>query len=294
MSWHFTSEPETFRAVAGAFLEADPARNALVLTLADGARRLGWWTGRDGTVTGVLAESPPGAVSLGAMPVEAARALAPALPDGAGLRELRGETAAVEAYTAAHGMTHGKTPEKPHGKTPGETPTPAPAPTLLARTRLFRLGELVPPDPAPPGRARPATEADLPLLRDWTTAFVRDIGEEPAADYTGPLTERITEGRLHLWEAPDGRPVSMAARSRTTGGQTRVHLVYTPPADRGRGHAAGVTASITRAALASGAPQVVLFTDLANPTSNALYRRLGYRPVTDHLGIRFTGPAPRP
>ncbi|MEU3399203.1 GNAT family N-acetyltransferase [Streptomyces filamentosus] len=292
MSWHFTSEPEAFRAVAGAFLEADPARNALVLTLAEGARRLGWWTGRDGTVTGVLAESPPGAVSLGAMPVEAARALPPALPDGAGLRELRGETAAVEAYTAAHGMTHGKTPEKPHGKTSGETPTPAPA--LLARTRLFRLGELVPPDPAPPGRARPATEADLPLLRDWTTAFVRDIGEEPAADYTGPLTERITEGRLHLWEAPDGRPVSMAARSRTTGGQTRVHLVYTPPADRGRGHAAGVTASITRAALASGAPQVVLFTDLANPTSNALYRRLGYRPVTDHLGVRFTGPAPRP
>ncbi|MGW4776069.1 GNAT family N-acetyltransferase [Streptomyces filamentosus] len=286
MSWHFTSEPETFRAVAGAFLEADPVRNALVLTLADGARRLGWWTGRDGAVTGVLAESPPGAVSLGALPVEAARALAPALPDGAGLRELRGETAAVEAYTTAHEKTHGKP------RTPGETP--APAPGLLTRTRLFRLGELVPPDPAPPGRARPAIEADLPLLRDWTTAFVRDIGEEPAADHTGPLTERITEGRLHLWEAPDGRPVSMAARSRTTGGQTRVHLVYTPPADRGRGHAAGVTASITRAALASGAPQVVLFTDLANPTSNALYRRLGYRPVTDHLGVRFTGPAPRP
>ncbi|MFI8252689.1 GNAT family N-acetyltransferase [Streptomyces filamentosus] len=286
MSWHFTSEPETFRAVAGAFLEADPVRNALVLTLADGARRLGWWTGRDGAVTGVLAESPPGAVSLGALPVEAARALAPALPDGAGLRELRGETAAVEAYTTAHEKTYGKP------RTPGETP--APAPGLLTRTRLFRLGELVPPDPAPPGRARPATEADLPLLRDWTTAFVRDIGEEPAADHTGPLTERITEGRLHLWEAPDGRPVSMAARSRTTGGQTRVHLVYTPPADRGRGHAAGVTASITRAALASGAPQVVLFTDLANPTSNALYRRLGYRPVTDHLGVRFTGPAPRP
>ncbi|GHG16096.1 GNAT family N-acetyltransferase [Streptomyces filamentosus] len=290
MSWHFTSEPETFRAVAGAFLEADPVRNALVLTLADGARQLGWWTGRDGAVTGVLAESPPGAVSLGALPVEAARALAPALPDGAGLRELRGETAAVEAYTTAHEKTHGKTHGKP--RTPGETP--APAPGLLTRTRLFRLGELVPPDPAPPGRARPATEADLPLLRDWTTDFVRDIGEEPAADHTGPLTERITEGRLHLWEAPDGRPVSMAARSRTTGGQTRVHLVYTPPADRGRGHAAGVTASITRAALASGAPQVVLFTDLANPTSNALYRRLGYRPVTDHLGVRFTGPAPRP
>lgn len=83
----------------------------------------------------------------------------------------------------------------------------------------------------------------------------------------------------------------MAAVSRVIEGQARVHLVYTPPADRGRGHAAGVTAAAGRAALDAGADHVLLFTDLANPTSNALYQRLGYRPVTDHLGVEFE-PAP--
>jgi predicted GNAT family acetyltransferase len=36
----------------------------------------------------------------------------------------------------------------------------------------------------------------------------------------------------------------------------------------------------------------VLFTDLANPTSNTLYQRLGYRPVSDWVVLRFAGPMP--
>ncbi|MGW3518696.1 GNAT family N-acetyltransferase [Streptomyces hydrogenans] len=270
MSWHFTSDPAVLRAAAGPHLAADPARNTAVLTLMESSPRLGWWTEPDGRVTGVVAVPRPGLPSLGVTTEAAARALV--LPDGTPPRELRGETAAVEAYREATGRTG----------------------TVLARMRLFRLGEPVPPDPVPHGRARLATAADLPLLRDWTTGFARAIGEEPEDDYTGFLTARVTEARLHLWETPDGRPVSMAAVSRTVEGQARVHLVYTPPADRGHGYAAGVTDAVGRAALDAGAAHVLLFTDLANPTSNALYQRLGYRPVTDHLGIRFTGPTPLP
>jgi RimJ/RimL family protein N-acetyltransferase len=33
---------------------------------------------------------------------------------------------------------------------------------------------------------------------------------------------------------------------------------------------------------------VVLYTDLANPTSNAVYQRLGYRPVEDRVVLSFT------
>ena len=40
-------------------------------------------------------------------------------------------------------------------------------------------------------------------------------------------------------------------------------------------------------ALDAGATDVVLYTDLANPTSNALYQRLGYRPVEDRLVLSF-------
>ncbi|MFF5280657.1 GNAT family N-acetyltransferase [Streptomyces sp. NPDC013171] len=265
MTWSFTDSAAAFRAAAAEHLAADPARNTAVLTLMDAAGRLGWWEEVDGRVTGALVVSPPGVSAFGAMTEEAARALR--FPGGRAPTEVRGETAAVEAYAAATGRPW--------------TPT--------VRMRLFRLGELTPPDPAPAGRARLADGADVPLVAAWTREFAVAIGDEPAEDYTGFVTERISEGRLWLWEGPDDRPVSMAAVSRTIEGQARVHLVYTPPAERGRGYAAGATEAVSRAALDAGAPQVLLFTDLANPTSNALYQRLGYRPVTDHLGARFSG-----
>ncbi|MFJ5834899.1 GNAT family N-acetyltransferase [Streptomyces sp. NPDC093089] len=288
MTWHFTEDADAFRAAAARHLAAEPDRNTAVLTLMGRAERLGWWEEPDGRVTGVLAHSPAAGLDLGVTTEEAARALAaeadalvpsggaPAAggsiagsPASGGPVAVRGETAAVEAYAAACARPW----------------------RVTGRMRLFRLGELTPPDPAPEGRGRLAVEADVPLVAGWTREFAVAIGEEPAEDYTGFVTERITEGRLHLWEAPDGRPVSMAAVSRTIEGQARVHLVHTPPADRRRGYAAGVTTAVSRAVLAAGTGRVLLFTDLANPTSNALYQRLGYRPVTDHVGVEFTGPA---
>ncbi|MET9930860.1 MULTISPECIES: GNAT family N-acetyltransferase [unclassified Streptomyces] len=279
MTWHFTEDPAAFRAAVGALLSAEPARNTGLLTLMDTAGRLGWWTEPDGRVTGVLVVAAPGHPTFGTVTPEAARALA-SLPGpfgDEGVAVLRGETAAVEAFAEATGRPW----------------------TATARMWLFRLGTLTPPDPAPAGRARVATAADTPLAAAWAREFVRDIGEEPGEDYTDYVTERISDGRLLLWEGDEregdgrggdgGRPVSMACFSPVAEGQSRVHFVYTPPAARGRGYAAGVTTAATRAARDAGAAQVLLFTDLANPTSNALYQRLGYRPVTDHLTVAFTG-----
>jgi predicted GNAT family acetyltransferase len=76
----------------------------------------------------------------------------------------------------------------------------------------------------------------------------------------------------------------------------RVAPVYTPPSLRGRGYAGAVTAAVSQAALDAGATEVVLYTDLANPVSNSVYQRLGYRPVEDRLmlelrrrALRFSG-----
>jgi predicted GNAT family acetyltransferase len=68
----------------------------------------------------------------------------------------------------------------------------------------------------------------------------------------------------------------------------RIQAVYTPKESRGRGYAGGATEVSTRLALDDGASAVVLVTDLANPTSNALYHRLGYRPVEDRVVVEFT------
>lgn len=99
---------------------------------------------------------------------------------------------------------------------------------------------------------------------------------------------RIAYGGVTLWETPEGTPVSMAGNTRRVAGQVRVAPVYTPAHQRGRGYAGAVTAAVSRAALAAGADEVLLFTDVGNPTSNALYQRLGYRPVRDFTQYSFT------
>lgn len=49
-----------------------------------------------------------------------------------------------------------------------------------------------------------------------------------------------------------------------------------------------MTVAASRAALAAGAKDVVLLTDPANPTSNALYQRIGYVPIADFRGYDFS------
>jgi predicted GNAT family acetyltransferase len=66
--------------------------------------------------------------------------------------------------------------------------------------------------------------------------------------------------------------------------------VYTPPAERRRGYAAAAVAEVSRRLLDQGA-RVCLFTDQANPTSNALYARLGYEPVVDMANLLVVPPS---
>ncbi|WP_248958872.1 GNAT family N-acetyltransferase [Sphaerisporangium perillae] len=82
-----------------------------------------------------------------------------------------------------------------------------------------------------------------------------------------------------------GRPVAMAGFSRPIIGMSRIGPVYTPPEARRRGYGAAVTHGATRAAEEAGADLLLLFTDLANPTSNSIYQALGYRAVADYASI---------
>jgi len=70
-------------------------------------------------------------------------------------------------------------------------------------------------------------------------------------------------------------------------GMLRVGPVYTPPELRGHGYASAVTAAASLRAREAGAQEVLLYTDLANPTSNSIYQRIGYRPVEDRVVLAF-------
>ncbi len=141
--------------------------------------------------------------------------------------------------------------------------------------------------PGIPGRLRPATDGDAPLLRVWAEQFFAEAGATPSGrDEIGP---RIEAGRLAVWEM-DGAPVSMASVTPAQGGVSRVALVYTPPQQRKRGFASACVASLTARELAVPGRTCMLFTDLANPTSNRIYRAVGYRSVGDAVDLRFATP----
>jgi GNAT superfamily N-acetyltransferase len=291
MAWSVTGVVDEYLAAAGEFLRAEPVRNTVILSVTEGLRvraagsdqanrRLagadqplfGWWQPDEpgpGAVRGAFMATPGFPVFLTSMSSVAAAGLASELaPAGRSIPGVNAEQEAAEAFADTWRRRTGDSV------------------TVHRRMRLHRLDRLVWPDPPPDGAPRVAGEGDRDLLIGWTEAFAREVDEPPGHDRAADVDERLGYGGLTVWQA-GGVPVSMAAVSRAVGGMARVGPVYTPPALRGRGYAGGVTAAVSQAALDAGATQVVLYTDLANPTSNALYQRLGYCPVEDRVVLSF-------
>ncbi len=280
MTWTLSDSPDDFLAAAGEFLAADPAENTVLLSIAarlaagtptggDPALppSLGWWRPAAGApVGGAFVRMPAQPLRLSRMPREAAARLAETLS----AEELPGVTGVVEAAEAFAGAWTARSAQDVR---------------VHRNERLYRLGELTP--PTVDGRLRPAGPPDLELLTGWVLAFVEEAEVAPG-DVVRIVERRISTGDLCVWER-DGRPVSMAGVSPVVAGMARIGPVYTPPEERGRGFGGAVTAGISELALERGATQVVLFTDLSNPTSNSLYQRLGYRAVGDQVVLDFTG-----
>lgn len=134
-----------------------------------------------------------------------------------------------------------------------------------------------------PGRAREATAADRDLLIAWADAFAVEASPHRApVDNSRPVDARLAlkMGLLWLWE-DGGAPVAMSWITPPIAGMTRINAVYTPPRRRGRGYASGCVAAASRYAQVALSSTCMLYTDLANPTSNKIYRALGYRAVAD-------------
>jgi RimJ/RimL family protein N-acetyltransferase len=159
--------------------------------------------------------------------------------------------------------------------------------------RIHALTE-VQPVPAVPGRLRRATPADRAVVLPWLEAMHEEaIPHDPPIDPDWILRVRLAEAgdpyrALYLWVAPEGEPRSLCGASGPTRHGVRINAVYTPPAFRRLGYATAAVAELSRQLLASGRRLCILFTDLANPTSNRIYAAIGYRPVCDVDLIQFS------
>jgi predicted GNAT family acetyltransferase len=130
---------------------------------------------------------------------------------------------------------------------------------------------------------RPYQESDRELVIGWMDAFIDEaLPEAPPEDAEHWLERTLSnpDGGVMLWL--DGeQPVSFSGYGGLTPNGIRVGPVYTPPELRRRGYASALVAELTKMLLDGGRKFCFLFTDLANPTSNSIYQRVGYEPVSD-------------
>ncbi len=135
-----------------------------------------------------------------------------------------------------------------------------------------------PPRPAP-GRLRLPKPDERDLLVAWMHEFITEARLLGAAQVEAVVDARVRHGGLLLWE--DGQPACLIGLNHPVAGVVRVGPVYTPAPLRSRGYASSAVAAASRRALADGAARCMLFTDLANPTSNKIYAEVGYRRCGD-------------
>ncbi len=152
--------------------------------------------------------------------------------------------------------------------------------------RIHELRTMAPPGRPARGRLRPALGGEIGLLTPWVGEMLSVMGDQRHA---GEIArERVQGGRLFVWD--DDGPVSMAAWTGKTPSGVRVNFVYTPAELRGRGYATSCVAALSQRLLEQGNAYCCLYTDLVNPTSNAIYRRIGYRAVCDAALYSLQGP----
>lgn len=281
MEARFYDNADDFWAASRDVFEAEPVKHTTVLSVVhavlnapqQNAAPMVLVTLHDyaGSLRGAAMRTPPWPMALSGVQVEDASLLVKELlrkhPE---LDSVMGPRGVTEAFASAWATATDRNVRK------------------ILDLRLYRLVELVP--PRTEGRPRSATEADLDVAaQHWFGFSTESNGHRQSSLADAEETVRrqfALGGAIVLWEV-DGTVVSSAGVKVPNSAASRIGPVYTPPEHRRRGYAAGATAEAARWARRAGAQEVLLYTDLANPTSNGVYQRIGFRPVTDYVELAF-------
>ncbi|HVE50898.1 MAG TPA: GNAT family N-acetyltransferase [Casimicrobiaceae bacterium] len=270
---HYT-DADMFLVAATPAAASDPALLAFLRTWAmrttssHRVQRTFMATASNRKTTGFAMQRADGPVVLGACSDVAAATFADALAlDYPALDGVTGDAMACEAFCARWKALTGRDSR------------------LRVRMRNHLLLQLRPP-PFVEGEMRAANADDAVWLRTQSRAFVEEIGEPMSeASLERTVRDRLDEGSYRIWQLPDG-PCAFAGFSVAGPDASRVAPVYTLPASRRQGLAGALVGALCAELLAQR-PQVFLLTDLANPTSNALYRRLGFEPLGDMVAYEI-------
>ena len=139
------------------------------------------------------------------------------------------------------------------------------------------------------GSMREADETDADWVVAQQIAFVNEVRIPETPDRVERVVRpRITQRRFRIWDH-GGVAVAYAGFSDAGDAGARIGPVWTLPAHRGQGYATALVAALARELLARGKHELFLVTDIANPTSNAIYARIGFRPLGDFCEFQKVG-----
>ena len=145
--------------------------------------------------------------------------------------------------------------------------------------RIYKLEKVQPVNKAT-GHLRLATCSDRNLLLFWVKAFYQEAAGSISANINKEVNRYLKEKNVYFWQ-DDNKSVSFINASRSTLNCVNIGPVYTPPEYRRKGYATSMVAALSQMLLDKGFKYCLLFTDLANPISNHIYRKIGYQPVCD-------------
>ena len=140
------------------------------------------------------------------------------------------------------------------------------------------------------GRVILATEEHREILIDFCIGFINDCYENPYDQEIHSkevVARHLPRNEVFLWLNKNDEVCSMAIKNRESKNGATISYVYTPPRHRRKGYGARVTACLSQKILYSGKQFCNLYTDLANPTSNSIYQKIGYKKIGESIHISF-------
>jgi uncharacterized protein len=263
------SDATAFLAAAGSLLAEDEPRHNLIFgicsTLVDAPDvypKARLWTVEDGEVVGAFLMTPPYNILVARPRADEAVPFAAETlhAEGVELPGVGGALPEVETFARAWEQASGLQPR-----------------LRMAQGVYATSGVQMPEGVA--GNARAIGAGDRKLVVAWLQAFEREALHEglPRVNADEVFDRRLASSTagLTLWEV-DSHPVSLCGYGNPTPRGIRIGPVYTPPELRGNGYGSAVTAYVTQRLLDGDRDYCFLYTDLANPTSNSIYTKIGY------------------
>jgi uncharacterized protein len=260
-----------FLESAGHWLEQEEAKNNLILGIATFFKSYSgplkvqpyFLTAEDnGSIVGAALMTPPRRLLITTMPDSAVSALAEFMfAEAVLVPGVLGPTTETKRFTDYWASRTGKVCRPKMSE------------------RIYVCKTVVPPTYAT-GGLRPATMDDQALLSVWCVQFCLDARiEDETAYFKAQLPRKIADQSIFVWE--NDETVSMVALERETAHGIAISWVYTPSHLRKHGYATSCVAALTQRVLDSGKHFCCLYTDLANPTSNSIYQKIGYQLICD-------------